>query len=321
MSRSDTQLAVSGQAGKPSALVAMAGRLAVDPEELKATLKSTVFQKASDAEFLALLITSNEYQLNPILKEIYAFPQKGGGIVPVVGVDGWMKIINRQPDFDGIEVSVSEDGKQATCKIYTKNRSHPTVVTEYLSECKRSTDPWNTMPRRMLRHKAIIQCGRVAFGIGGIHDEDEAADIGAMRNATPQHVRSEVVNPFGRQKQIAQEPAVAQQEPEQEPESEANVADPDPDPMSEIGEKVGVSEVTFREGGNAQRKWTMYTCELIRGGQQVIAKTFSSRVGKAAQDLVGSSAMAILTDVPGKGLRLDEIAPAGAAKATQEEIL
>ena len=50
-------------------------------------------------------------------------------------------------------------------------------VTEYFDECKRNTDPWNQMPRRMIRNKAIIQAIRLAFGVSGIHDEDEARDI------------------------------------------------------------------------------------------------------------------------------------------------
>jgi hypothetical protein len=46
------------------------------------------------------------------------------------------------------------------------------------------------MPRRMLRHKALIQAVRVACGFSGIHDEDEALDIAeatpkAPRNVTP----------------------------------------------------------------------------------------------------------------------------------------
>ncbi len=36
-----------------------------------------------------------------------------------------------------------------------------------------STQPWNTKPIRMLRHKALIQCARYAFGLSGIMDEDD----------------------------------------------------------------------------------------------------------------------------------------------------
>ena len=175
---------MSTEITKPNALNALALRVQCDPDELIKTLKMTVFKGASDAEFNALVIISNTYELNPILKELYAFPAKGGGIVPVVGIDGWLKIINRQPGYDGMTVETSEDGQSATATIHVKDRAHPTIVTEYLAECSRGTEPWKTMPRRMLRHKAIIQCARVAFGIGGVQDEDEANDT-AMRNVTP----------------------------------------------------------------------------------------------------------------------------------------
>ncbi|VDY86474.1 bacteriophage recombination protein [Escherichia coli] len=80
-----------------TALATLAGKLAervgmdsVDPQELITTLRQTAFKgDASDAQFIALLIVANQYGLNPWTKEIYAFPDKQNGIVPVVGVDGW----------------------------------------------------------------------------------------------------------------------------------------------------------------------------------------------------------------------------------------
>lgn len=173
---------------KTGAMALMAERLSVDPTKLTSTLKSTVFKNATNEELLALVVTANEYRLNPILKEMHAFPQKGGGIVPVVGIDGWLKIINRQKNFDGLSVKISKDGSEATCTIHLKDRNHPIEVTEFLEECSRPTEPWKTMPRRMLRHKAIMQAGRVAFGISGLHDEDEARDIegkSELKNVTP----------------------------------------------------------------------------------------------------------------------------------------
>ncbi|MDF8736815.1 phage recombination protein Bet, partial [Escherichia coli] len=85
-----------------TALATLAGKLAervgmdsVDPQELITTLRQTAFKgDASDAQFIALLIVANQYGLNPWTKEIYAFPDKQNGIVPVVGVDGWSRIIN-----------------------------------------------------------------------------------------------------------------------------------------------------------------------------------------------------------------------------------
>ena len=53
-----------------------------------------------------------------------------------------------------------------------------------MGECKRGTQPWQSHPKRMLRHKAMIQCARLAFGFSGIYDEDEAQRI-VERDVTP----------------------------------------------------------------------------------------------------------------------------------------
>ena len=148
-----------------------------DGADLIGTLKATAFKgQVSDAQMTALLVVANQYALNPWTKEIYAFPDKNNGIVPVVGVDGWSRIINSHPQFDGIEFEQNDES--CTCIIYRKDRNRPIKVTEWMAECRRSgVGPWQSHPRRMLRHKAMIQCARLAFGYGGIYDQDEAERI------------------------------------------------------------------------------------------------------------------------------------------------
>lgn len=155
----------------------LASRLEIgDGSGLIETLKATAFKgQVSDAQMTALMIVANQYGLNPWTKEIYAFPDKNNGIVPVVGVDGWSRIINEHPQFDGMEFK--SDAESCTCVMYRKDRKHPVQVTEYMDECKRGTQPWQSHPRRMLRHKALIQCARLAFGYTGIYDQDEAERI------------------------------------------------------------------------------------------------------------------------------------------------
>ena len=152
-------------------------------EELYNVLKATAFKgDVSDAQLSALLIVANQYGLNPWTKEIYAFPDKNNGIVPVVGVDGWARIINSNPQFDGMDFE--QDDQSCTCIIYRKDRSHPTKITEWMAECRRpGVKPWESHPYRMLRHKAMIQCARIAFGFGGIFDADEAERI--LENIVP----------------------------------------------------------------------------------------------------------------------------------------
>ena len=165
---------------KTSALTLMAERLSVDPTKLLDTLKATVFKGASNEELLTLVAVSNRYGLDPLTRQIYAFPSKGG-ITPVVSVDGWLHLLNAQPQFDGIEFSYAEDEEgmpiSCTATVHRKDRTRPTMITEYFSECARNTEPWKQFPRRMLRHKAVKEAVRVAFGVGGITDEDEARDI------------------------------------------------------------------------------------------------------------------------------------------------
>lgn len=164
-------------AGPPSLLAKMASRYSVEPSKMLATLKATAFKgDVSNEQLMALLIVADQYHLNPWTKEIYAFPDKGG-IVPVIGVDGWSRIINEHPQFDGVTFDYDAQENSCTCVIYRKDRQHPIEVTEYLSECKRETQPWKSHPRRMLRHKALVQAARLAFGFAGVYDPDEAERI------------------------------------------------------------------------------------------------------------------------------------------------
>jgi phage recombination protein Bet len=192
-----TTAITAAPASKVSALSVMAERLNIEPAKLHQTLKATCFKGATDEEFMSLVIVANEYRLNPLLKQLFAFPAKHGGIVPVVSVDGWVAMVNNHPQMDGMEFEHHHDdaGKLVaiTCRIFRKDRSKPIEVTEYLSECRRNTEPWK-MENRMLRHKALMQCARYAFGFSGITDEDEAADQG-MRNVTPKAPAANV-DPF-----------------------------------------------------------------------------------------------------------------------------
>lgn len=166
------------QAQGPSVIADMAARFGMDKRAFESTLKATVVpSNISNEQFAAFLLVAKQYNLNPITKEIYAFPSKSGGIQPIVGIDGWCNIINSHPQLNGIEFKDEmHEGKliAITCKIYRKDREHPIETTEYMEECKRDTQTWKQWPARMLRHKALIQCARYAFGFSGIVEQDEA---------------------------------------------------------------------------------------------------------------------------------------------------
>ena len=170
-----------------SVLVDMSTRYGMEPAAFEATVRATCTPASTTREeFAAFLLVAKEYSLNPLTKEIYAFPKRGGGIVPIVSIDGWVSLINSHSACDGFEFEMEHDDKgdliSCTCRMYRKDRGRPVTVTEYLSECIRPTEPWK-MKHRMLRHKAMIQAGRYAFGFSGIYDEDEGERVAESRVA------------------------------------------------------------------------------------------------------------------------------------------
>lgn len=181
---------------KRSLVNSMAARYDMEPNAFVEAIKASVIKGAcSNEQFAAFLMVAKEYDLNPLTKEIYAFPDRGG-IQPIVSIDGWMKLINSHPQFDGMEFDdTHEDGKlsSVTCRMYRKDRSRPISVIEYMTECARPTEPWKKWPARMLRHKAAIQAARYAFGFSGIMEPDE---YDRMKDVTPAPVQT-VADPFG----------------------------------------------------------------------------------------------------------------------------
>lgn len=172
----------------------------IDPADVSRILKSTAFKvadknnpnlEATDEQMVALLIVADKYRLNPFIREIYAFVDTHGkGITPVIPVDGWARIANEHPQYDGVEFHDAEKTVRVGNKevpewieatIHRKDRSHPTTIREYFNECSRGSGPWGSHPARMLRHKAFIQAARIALGFGGVYDEDEGERIASAR--------------------------------------------------------------------------------------------------------------------------------------------
>jgi len=147
----------------------------------------------TQADLERLLMLSERLGLDPLNNEIYATevtPEDGkkARIVFVVGVDGWSKIINSHPQFDGMKFVESAPASDELphyfeCTIFRKDRKVATSVREYMYEAHTNQGAWLTHPRRMLRHKAMVQCARICFGLSGIYEPDEASKIVAAEKS------------------------------------------------------------------------------------------------------------------------------------------
>jgi phage recombination protein Bet len=242
-----------------SPLIMLGQRFNIEPNKLMEVMRGTVIKpdssgrQATNEEIAAFCIVANQYDLNPFTREIYAFSSAQKGVTAIVPIDGWCKIVNRHKnaagelDFDGCEFEEIDgpDGKpdRITCKMHVKGREHPVSATERFSECKRGTGPWGQHPYRMLRHKAYMQAARYAFGLGGIHDEDEARDITGEVTVTRMPVSMPVEIP-----EATTTPPKADKPATGKPEGNKGVSEASAEPT--VIEKIGIfwQEAGLSEG-------------------------------------------------------------------------
>jgi len=162
----------------------------------------------SQHDLQRLLLVAERLGLDPLGGEIYAVPGGPDGAGPallVLGVDGWCRVLNAHPAYQGVEFregpvyeaahgtpgasqAIAGDGGLPAwmeCSLHRRDRRVPTTVREYMAEARTDSPAWLSHPRRMLRHKALVQCARVAFGLAGLHDPDEARRVQEATGALP----------------------------------------------------------------------------------------------------------------------------------------
>lgn len=150
----------------------------------KRLLLNTVAKGATESEFEMFLEFCKSTGLNPYKKEIW-FIKTGQGVQMMTGINGFLAIANRNPNYDGMEVSIEEqDGKliSATAKVYRKDRKYPSCATVYFNEYFKPTKfgngMWEKMPKMMLQKVAKSVALREAFPqeLGGLYTEEEMPD-------------------------------------------------------------------------------------------------------------------------------------------------
>lgn len=111
-----------------------------------------------------------KHELDPFADEIAIHQYEDAHWQAFITIDGWSKLINSHPAFSGISFTESTElvggiPSWMGCAIYRNDRVVPIEVKEYLCEIQTEHNIWKEMPRRMLRHRVIAQCARLAFGI------------------------------------------------------------------------------------------------------------------------------------------------------------
>jgi hypothetical protein len=144
-----------------------AKQLGLENAELQAWIDLQVMTPKQT--ILALLRLARENGLDPLKEEVALALYEDTQWQAYITVQGYSKMLNRHPAFDGITFTQSEESSNGIplwmeCTIYRKDRSQPIRVREYFEEVKAGQAIWQKMPRRMLRHRVMQQCARLAIG-------------------------------------------------------------------------------------------------------------------------------------------------------------
>lgn len=147
-------------------------------EKLVQTLKNTLCKDLTNEEFQIVCEFCKSTGLNPFKKEIWPI-KNAGKLQLMTGLNGYLAIANRHPQFDGMEIIVDQDQNgvptRAICKVHRKDRKYPSVGIALMKEFRKQSPIWSQMPTVMLTKVAKSIALREAFPqeLGGTYTEEE----------------------------------------------------------------------------------------------------------------------------------------------------
>lgn len=134
----------------------------------------------TDQEMFVGMSMIARFGLDPIAREVYVTRTKQG-LATIIGIDGWIKILDRTDHYDGFdqEYKFKDDNKTLEwieTRIFSKNRQHPTVYRAYAHEYARlSGFMAEKIPIHMLHTFSLRHAARLFAPIGGsVISEEEA---------------------------------------------------------------------------------------------------------------------------------------------------
>lgn len=160
-------IASIGSSNIQDLIMEVAKILAIPMDELQEWAKES---SLPDELLKAILRIAKRFKLNPVFEHIAWERNAEGGYEAYIPIDGWIALIHRKQSFQGLIFHQSTETENGIpiwmeCTIYRSDLPHPITVREYYVELKTDHPMWQSMPHRMLRHKTLQQCARLAFGI------------------------------------------------------------------------------------------------------------------------------------------------------------
>lgn len=194
------------------------------PEQLE-TIKRTVAKGATNDELNMFIHIAQQYQLDPFVKDLWFIKMGQQQPVIMTSRDGYLKIANRDPAFDGIVSDVvyandrfgkTKDGVNheygvkdrgtiigAYALVYRKDRGFPVYVFAPMKDYCKSNGTWRQYPHAMILKVAEAMALKRAFSISGLVTREEMEGGDAMPSApVQQQKRPDPKNPAETIKQL-----------------------------------------------------------------------------------------------------------------------
>lgn len=163
-------------------------------------IKNTIAPSATEDELRMLLYLSQEYNLDPLKKEIYFLKYAGKSTI-ITSRDGYLKIANLNPQFNGLESDVVYYGDKLTkrpdgslhieygeahltfdkskltgafCSVFRKDRDKATMVFVSIKDYYKKNAPiWEQYINAMILKVAEAMALKRAFAISGLVTREE----------------------------------------------------------------------------------------------------------------------------------------------------
>lgn len=177
------------------------------PEQVE-TITKTVAKGATRDELSMFLHLSQQYGLDPFAKDIWFIKMGSQQPVIMTSRDGYLKIANRDPDYDGLDSDVvyAKDAFKKTSAgvehtyslgdrgpivgayalVYRKSRSRPVYTFAPMKDYCKSNGTWRQYPHAMILKVAEAMALKRAFSISGLVTREEIEGGDAMPSAPVQ---------------------------------------------------------------------------------------------------------------------------------------
>jgi len=142
----------------------------------------------TDQELMVGMALVARYGLDPFAREIYVTRDSKNRLMTIIGIDGFIRILDRTDHYDGFEQTIFEEKGEITkvvTAIYSTKRDHPAKYTAYMKDYAQLGGFMLTkIPGHMLRLFSLKHAARLFVPLGTVVTAEEARVMGYAEPAS-----------------------------------------------------------------------------------------------------------------------------------------